>query len=55
MTSLTNGSSSEEFERFYLSKTDTLSIFLKASVGREYHGFIAESKVEEADSDWYKR
>ena len=45
MASLTNGSDSEAFERFYLSKTDTLSVFLKASVGREYHGFIAEILV----------
>lgn len=42
MTSLSNGSSSEDFEKFYLSKTNTLSVFMKASIGREYFGFIAE-------------
>jgi hypothetical protein len=45
MTSLSNGSDPEAFERFYLSKTDTLSIFMKASIGREFNGFIAEILV----------
>ena len=45
MTSLTNGSDSESFERFYLSKTDTLSLFMRASIGREFNGFIAEILV----------
>ena len=40
--SLTNGSSSSELNAFYLSRTDSLSIYMKASVGREYYGFIAE-------------
>ena len=42
MQSLGNGSSRVELESFYLSKSDALSLLMKASVGREYHGFIAE-------------
>ena len=42
MASLTNGSGIGAFERFYLSQTDTLSLFMRASAGREFYGFIAE-------------
>ena len=42
MGTLTNGSTDMDFQRFYISQTDTLSIYIKASVGREYYGFIAE-------------
>ena len=42
IATLTNGSTELQYQQFYMSKTDTLSIFLKASVGREYYGFIAE-------------
>jgi hypothetical protein len=45
MYSLSNTSSRPELERFYLSKTDSLSLFMKASIGREYYGFIAEVLV----------
>lgn len=45
MTVLSNQSSVDEFERFYLSKTDSLSVYLRAGVGREYYGFIAEVLV----------
>ena len=45
MQSLTNQSSKLDLERFYLSRTDSLSIFMKASMGREYYGFIAEVLV----------
>lgn len=40
--SLSNGSGSAELETFYLSKSDSLTLLMKASVGQEYHGFIAE-------------
>jgi hypothetical protein len=42
MKTLNNGSSSNDFASFYLSGSDTLSIYFKASAGREYYGFIAE-------------
>lgn len=42
LATLTNGSTEFDFQRFYISTTDTLSIYLKASVGRENYGFIAE-------------
>ena len=42
MGTLTNGSTDADFQRFYMSQTDTLSIYIKASVGREFYGFIAE-------------
>lgn len=42
MASVSNSSSSQHLEQFYLSKTDSLSVFMKASPGREYNGFIAE-------------
>jgi len=67
MASLTNGSLKSEQERFYLSRTDSLSIYLKASIGREYFGFIAEvlvyptsqylsteNYIELSDSEVYK-
>ena len=45
MASLTNGSSRDEQEKFYLSRTDSLSLYMKASIGREVYGFIAEVLV----------
>ncbi|CAF0869334.1 unnamed protein product [Brachionus calyciflorus] len=39
---LNNSSKTEYLEKFYLSNTGSLSIFITASPGREYHGFIAE-------------
>ncbi len=67
MASLNNGSSRNEQDRFYLSKTDSLSLYLKASIGREYFGFIAEvlvyptsqylsteNYIELSDSEVYK-
>jgi hypothetical protein len=39
---ISNGSLDSDIQTFYVSKTDTLSIYMKASVGREYYGFIAE-------------
>jgi hypothetical protein len=39
---ISNGSVDSEMQNFYVSKTDTLSVYMKASVGREYYGFIAE-------------
>lgn len=40
--SLGNGSSPEDLETFYLSKSDSLTLLMKASGGQQYHGFIAE-------------
>ncbi len=45
MASLTNGSSRDDQEKFYLSRTDSLSLYMKASIGRELYGFIAEVLV----------
>lgn len=42
MQSLTNESKIEQLEKFYLSQTDSLSVFMSASPGREYYGFVAE-------------
>lgn len=45
LKSLSNGSSSIELDTFYMSYTDTLSLSMRASVGREFYGFIAEVLV----------
>jgi hypothetical protein len=42
MASVSNSSAYSVYENFYVSHTDTLSLFMKASPGREYYGFIAE-------------
>ncbi|RNA26979.1 bark beetle isoform X1 [Brachionus plicatilis] len=42
MQSLTNATSVDHLEKFYLSQEDSLSILMSASPGREYHGFVAE-------------
>ena len=45
MTLLTNASSQEAFDKFYLSRSDSLSVYMRASAGREFYGFIAEVLV----------
>lgn len=45
LQSLTNSSSRTDLDTFYLSRTDSLSLFMKASPGREFYGFIAEVLV----------
>ena len=42
MASVSNSSSYSVYEKFYLSGSESLSLFVKASPGREYFGFIAE-------------
>lgn len=37
-----NGSHADDLESFYLSRTNSLSLFMRAGVGAEYYGFIAE-------------
>ncbi len=40
--SFSNGSDRSQLETFYLSRTDSLAVLIKASPGREMFGFIAE-------------
>jgi len=40
--SFSNGSDQSQLNMFYLSRTDSLAVLIKASPGREYFGFIAE-------------
>lgn len=42
MHALTNESRSGELEQFYLSRTSSLSVFVKAGAGAEFFGFVAE-------------